>query len=279
MPPAPAGTRCNNRPRSLCQNSSVSRKSNSFSAYDRNSRLPCSYPNTVSNILVTAEYERHNRRVSKIRFRVEENPQRSMYDDGGEEQTAIRASETYRRLIKLGIADRLAVDWIQHDPDRAQKTVTYVEERKRAKKIRGSAGGYARTVFEGGGDIETIEVVDAKSASNGTAPQSSDSDAVAEVRARAISAVIKALTRERAPSMFVSSERTAVKCHRTRLRRERLRTCWNELTTRLGFAVRLVGRSQCNWSSVRSRRKPAIAGFFRLSRARQVSRISPICWD
>ncbi|KVU90242.1 plasmid replication initiation protein [Burkholderia ubonensis] len=152
--------------------------------------------NTVSNILVTAEYERQNRRVSKIRFLVEENPQRSMYDDGGEEQAAIRASETYRRLVKLGIADRLAVDWIQHDPDRAQKTVTYVEERKRTKKIRGSAGGYARTVFEGGGDIETIEVVDVQSVPNGTGDSSSNSDAVAEARARAISAVIKALTRE-----------------------------------------------------------------------------------
>ncbi|WP_186035747.1 replication initiation protein [Burkholderia gladioli] len=151
---------------------------------------------TVSNILITPEYERQNRRVTKIRFLVEDNPQRSMYDDGdSEEHAAIRESETYRRLIKLGISGRLAIDWIQHDPDRAAKTAGYVEQQMRAKKIRKNAGGYARTVFEGGGDIETVESQEVQAPGPRASTEAAMATSTAEdARRAAVTAAIRALT-------------------------------------------------------------------------------------
>ncbi|WP_124077088.1 replication initiation protein [Burkholderia gladioli] len=151
---------------------------------------------TVSNILITPEYERQNRRVTKIRFLVEDNPQRSMYDDGdSEEHAAIRESETYRRLIKLGISGRLAIDWIQHDPDRAAKTAGYVEQQMRAKKIRKNAGGYARTVFEGGGDIETVESQEVQAPGPSASTEAAMAASAAEdARRAAVTAAIRALT-------------------------------------------------------------------------------------
>lgn len=151
--------------------------------------------NTVSNILITPEYERQNRRVTRIRFLVEDNPQRSMYDETDSEgQAAIRNSDTYRGLVKLGLADRLAVDWIQQDPDRAKKTVAYVENKMRTKKIRGNAGGYARTVFEAGGEIETVEIVDVGAPKG--ADEKSALDHTADARFASISSTIRALSDE-----------------------------------------------------------------------------------
>lgn len=150
--------------------------------------------NTVSNILITPEYERQNRRVAKIRFLVEDNPQRSMYDESdSEEQAAIRDSETYRRLVKLGISGRLAVDWIQHDPDRATKTAQYVEQQIRNKKIKKNAGGYARTVFEGGGDIETVEVIE-ESARRAQKAVIDEAEAAADARSKLIATAIRGLS-------------------------------------------------------------------------------------
>ncbi|WP_186083532.1 replication initiation protein [Burkholderia gladioli] len=151
--------------------------------------------NTVSNIQITPEYERQSRRVTKIRFLVEDNPQRSMYDDSdSEEHAAIRQSETYRRLTKLGIAGRLAVDWIQNDPARASKTAAYVEQQMREKKIRKNAGGYARTVFEGGGDIETVEILQVDMTAAGSTAAAAE--LATDARANRLRAAIRALERE-----------------------------------------------------------------------------------
>ncbi|MDN7755047.1 replication initiation protein (plasmid) [Burkholderia gladioli] len=153
--------------------------------------------NTVSNIQITPEYERQSRRVTKIRFLVEDNPQRSMYDDSdSEEHAAIRQSETYRRLTKLGIAGRLAVDWIQNDPERASKTAAYVEQQMREKKIRKNAGGYARTVFEGGGDIETVEYLQIDAATAAASSTASASELATDARANKLRAAIRALEPE-----------------------------------------------------------------------------------
>jgi hypothetical protein len=112
--------------------------------------------NQVSNIIVTPEYKREARRVVQIRFLVEDNPQKSMYDNQeDEEHKSIRESETFKRLTLLGVGDRLALSWIQQEPERALQTAIYVEGKARNRKIRGNAGGYARTVFEKGVRIET----------------------------------------------------------------------------------------------------------------------------
>lgn len=113
--------------------------------------------NQVSNIVITPEYKREARRVVQIRFLVEDNPQKSMYsNEEDEEQKAIRESDAFKRLTMLGVGDRLAISWIQQEPDRALQTALYVEDRARRKQIRGNAGGYARTVFEKGARIELV---------------------------------------------------------------------------------------------------------------------------
>lgn len=49
-------------------------------------------------------------------------------------------------LTMLGVGDRLAISWIQQEPDSALRTTaTYVERRAKRKQIRGSAGCYTRT--------------------------------------------------------------------------------------------------------------------------------------
>ncbi|KVS51656.1 plasmid replication initiation protein [Burkholderia cepacia] len=152
--------------------------------------------NTVSNIIVTPEYRRANRRVTDIRFLIEENPQASVYDGSDDsEHAAIRSSETYRRLRDLGIADRLATLWIQQEPDRAAKAVDYVEDKRRRNQIKGNVGGYLRTVFEGGSSLDVDSVpLGSKTAQPSVGDRERETEA--EQRAAAISAAIKALTTE-----------------------------------------------------------------------------------
>lgn len=158
--------------------------------------------NTVSNILVTPEYGREGRKVTQIRFLVKENPQRSMYDNGGEdEQAQIRESETFKRLVKLGIGDRLAISWIQQEPERAKQTADYVEDKARRKQIKGNPGGYARTVFENGNSLALPEASELSANRQYEAHSQSEAKAAAEVqikekRAQAISGAIRSLSVE-----------------------------------------------------------------------------------
>ncbi|MBT1536518.1 RepB family plasmid replication initiator protein [Ralstonia solanacearum] len=148
--------------------------------------------NTVSNILVTPEYKREGRRVTQIRFLVEENPQKSVLDAGDDEQAKIRNSQTFKRLTALGIGDRLVISWIQQEPERAEQTAAYVEEKSRRKQIKGSTGGYARTVFESGSDL-VIQASKEKLQPRRESTGLPKVDAAAEARAKAVSSAIKAL--------------------------------------------------------------------------------------
>jgi hypothetical protein len=150
--------------------------------------------NQVSNIIVTPEYKREARRVVQIRFLVQDNPQRSMLDnDEDEGQKAARNSDAFKRLVKLGVGDRLAISWIQQEPDRALQTAIYVEERAKRKQIRGNAGGYARTVFEKG---ERIELIPNDTRQPQQRPLPKAEETLADERARRTSDKIKALSLE-----------------------------------------------------------------------------------
>lgn len=150
--------------------------------------------NQVSNIIVTPEYKREARRVVQIRFLVEDNPQRSMLDNEEDEgQKTIRNSEAFKRLTKLGVGDRLAISWIQQEPDRALQTAIYVEERAKRKQIRGNAGGYARTVFEKG---ERIELVPNGAEQTQERPSQKPEETSADEKARRTTDKIKALSLE-----------------------------------------------------------------------------------
>ncbi|KNH04788.1 Protein involved in initiation of plasmid replication [Candidatus Burkholderia brachyanthoides] len=116
--------------------------------------------NAVSNILVEPEYQRESRKITKIRFKVEENPQRSVYDDtNSHEVQQLRKSELYGRLRKLCIADRLAVAWLQEDHYKVVRAVEYVERQVKQKRNIKNAGGYMRAVWESGNDIADVEVI------------------------------------------------------------------------------------------------------------------------
>lgn len=112
--------------------------------------------NSVSDIRLVPEYQREGRKVVRIRFLVEENPQQSLFgpnplDD--QELTSIRESETYRRLKHHGISDRLAIMWIKQDPAQALLAIETAETKDREGKIKNSTGAYIRRLIEDGADL------------------------------------------------------------------------------------------------------------------------------
>ena len=66
--------------------------------------------NKTSNILLDPEFRKMGRQVSELRFRIRENPQLAMLDiDDGE---GVRQGPVYQGLLKVGVSDRLARQWI-----------------------------------------------------------------------------------------------------------------------------------------------------------------------
>ncbi|MCC5969249.1 MAG: replication initiation protein [Pararhodobacter sp.] len=82
--------------------------------------------NRNSNIVLAPEFRRKGRAVSEIRFLIRENPQLAMFDiDDGE---GVRSSDTYKRLIAMGVSDRLARQWIgEHGAEHVAAKLAYVE--------------------------------------------------------------------------------------------------------------------------------------------------------
>lgn len=81
--------------------------------------------NKTSNIKLEPEFQKKGRAVHAIRFLIKENPQLAMFDiDDGE---AVRASQTYHKLLALGVSDRLARQWIQeHGEDYVAEKLVYL---------------------------------------------------------------------------------------------------------------------------------------------------------
>lgn len=88
--------------------------------------------NKVSDIIVTAETRKMGRSVTDIRFLIDRNPQLTILDiDDGK---GLRNTETYGRLVKLGVSDRLARQWIaQHGDTYVSEKVDLVEMRDGVK--------------------------------------------------------------------------------------------------------------------------------------------------
>lgn len=72
--------------------------------------------NRASNIIITPEFRKKGRSICDIRFLIRENPQLAMLDiDDG---AGVRNTSTYRRLVDIGVSDRLARQWIaEHGPE------------------------------------------------------------------------------------------------------------------------------------------------------------------
>lgn len=81
--------------------------------------------NKTSNIVVTPELRKMGRTVTEIRFRIAENPQLSILDiDDG---AGHRNSDVYARLRALGVADRLARQWMtEHGEGHVRSKLDYV---------------------------------------------------------------------------------------------------------------------------------------------------------
>ena len=84
--------------------------------------------NGTSNIVLMPETRREGRAVAAIRFKISDNPQLGLMelDDGG----AVRATDPYARLRDVGVADRLARQWIaEHGEARVTELLEMVTTR------------------------------------------------------------------------------------------------------------------------------------------------------
>lgn len=153
--------------------------------------------NKVSDIEISPEYQREMRKVTNIRFSVKDNPQQSIFDSGEVDDSAIRESDVFKRLLALGIGEKLALVWMAQDPARAEKAVRHVESIESARGLHNPAG-YIRTVFESGGAIGAESPAkEQKAAKVAAAVQATaQDDAQQTAREIAIKEAIKALSIE-----------------------------------------------------------------------------------
>ena len=110
---------------------------------------PLMHVNKVSDIQLTAEFQKKGRQVTAIRFLIAESQQQSLLSHEATDQyAAIRDHGTYKRLVDHGIGDRLALLWVMEDEQRARAVIEYVELRDKKKQVKGSTAGYIRKLIE-----------------------------------------------------------------------------------------------------------------------------------
>lgn len=110
--------------------------------------------NRVAEIRIEAEFQRTGRKVSALRFLIEESPQQSLLKpEALDQHAAIRETDIYAKLREHGIGERLAIFWILQDEPRARAVVDYVEAKDRKKQVKGSTAGYIRTLFESEAEV------------------------------------------------------------------------------------------------------------------------------
>lgn len=104
--------------------------------------------NKVSDITVTPEYERKGRKVVGVRFVVEEKRQQTIFAETDLQAEQARKTETFARLVKHGVGEKLAIAWIIQDEARARQAIDLAEQKARQNLITRSTGGYVRTLME-----------------------------------------------------------------------------------------------------------------------------------
>lgn len=104
----------------------------------------------VSDIAVTPEYSRTGRKVTGIKFKVEEKQQQSIFTVTENENLVDEAkkSETFKRLLRHGIGEKLAVAWVLTDESRAKAALDLTEQRARNNQIHSTTGGYIKRLIE-----------------------------------------------------------------------------------------------------------------------------------
>lgn len=99
--------------------------------------------NAVSNIQLTPELRRQARVVTAIRFLIREKAQGPVVEHAADAETADADAAVRARLLALGVAERLARQWIaDHGAAYVAEKLDYVAGRARRGGVRGSAVGY-----------------------------------------------------------------------------------------------------------------------------------------
>jgi hypothetical protein len=97
--------------------------------------------NRVANIELTPEVARRGRAVAQIRFRIAGNGQGGPFD--ADEEAGAAPSDVQARLTALGVADRLARQWIaEHGEAYVTEKLDYVAGETHRGRVRGSPVGY-----------------------------------------------------------------------------------------------------------------------------------------
>jgi len=119
--------------------------------------------NTVSDIRVTVEYRRVERKVVSLRFLIISVPKHTLQDreqnniQADEVVSELKETELFKRLRDHGIGEKLALSWITEEPDLAAKAVDYTENQDDHGRIKGSTAGYIRRLIESKAQIDNSQ--------------------------------------------------------------------------------------------------------------------------
>lgn len=104
--------------------------------------------NDKSGIIVSPEYQREKRKITKLKFSVTENLQMSLLDH--QEHDRIRSTSVYSQATKFGLKDVEAIYWIETRGDAyVSDAVAYVEAKK---AVKNPTGYLMRALREGFGE-------------------------------------------------------------------------------------------------------------------------------
>lgn len=82
--------------------------------------------NKSSDILIEPEFRKKGRSVTDIRFLIQRNPQKAMFEI--DDSDGVRNIPVYKTLRKQGVSDRLARQWIsEHGEEYVQQKLDYVK--------------------------------------------------------------------------------------------------------------------------------------------------------
>lgn len=104
--------------------------------------------NALSDINIKVEYERKGRKVTRLRFTVEEKEQQTIFTENERMIEEVKESDTFKRLREHGIGEKLAVAWVLTDEQRAKSALDITEQRARGGQIKASPAGYVRRLME-----------------------------------------------------------------------------------------------------------------------------------
>ncbi len=97
--------------------------------------------NAVSDIEITPEFKKSGRSISEIRFLIGSNPQLTLLDI--DDNTAVKGTTVYKRLVASGIAHKLAENWIaQHGEDYCAAKLDLMAKQKASGANIVSVSGY-----------------------------------------------------------------------------------------------------------------------------------------